>query len=272
MNPTDELFDRLQEIWRDLSNEQRTRLVATAAAMRTRPTMKINRSSDLAVTAFADDFATRLLVHHAATEQPLTKKAFEYAFRDASIAAGRSATLTESATHPGADVVVAGVGFALKTEGARDIKEDKIHISKLMEAAWMRPCRTGAEYLAAVRRHVVPHLRRYERVMVLRSFAAARSIPASKKQAMTDVTDAKRVGVLYVLVEIPRDLLLLIEALTPEDFSARTDTGTTGAWVKTTAGERVFRLYLDGSDEKVQIQHLLIDHCIEHGRWEIPVA
>ncbi len=43
----------------------------------------INPHSDLVVTDFESAFRTRLVFHDSVIEEPLNKKSFEYAFRDA---------------------------------------------------------------------------------------------------------------------------------------------------------------------------------------------
>ena len=101
----------------------------------------LNENSDIISSEFATNFSNRLLIHHATHTEKFAKKAFEYAFMNASIATGKSAKIISSSTNPGTDVVVDKVNFSLKTEASARINRKKITISKLMEARWIRECK-----------------------------------------------------------------------------------------------------------------------------------
>src|SRR5579859_3226656 len=74
------------------------------------PASDLLNNEDLAIY-----FTNRLLLHHAVQEEKFTKKAFEYALRDACRAAGKRAELIINPTHPGPDIDVDGVRYSLKT-------------------------------------------------------------------------------------------------------------------------------------------------------------
>jgi hypothetical protein len=76
--------------------------------------------------------------------------------------------------------------------------------------------------------------------------------------------------VLYTLIEIPKGRLMLIRGLSAHDFSPKNRYGGSGADVYD-GDVRVFRLYLDGSVEKVRIFSLRIDHCVVRARWRVPL-
>lgn len=80
-------------------------------------------------------------------------------------------------------------------------------------------------------------------------------------------------AVKYDLVEIPRDLLLLIGTLTVKDFSERTRQGGSSAsvYLPEDQTQPAFRLVLDGSDGKLTITGLRTNLCVTHGSWTIPV-
>lgn len=81
---------------------------------------------------------------------------------------GRATAVAPSRTTRFFDASVDGEQTALKTEGAKSMKADRLHISKLSEAAWIQDMRSGRtrrektmdEFLAAVARIFV--LRYYQ--------------------------------------------------------------------------------------------------------------
>jgi hypothetical protein len=241
---------RLEELVAALPSS-RVELLADMAHALQRPVVsEVALGSDLVTAEFNDDFSGRLLLFHAMHDAALTKKTFEYFFCGASRAAGRKATQTENGVHPGEDVVVDGVKFSLKTEGGKSISANALHISKLMEARWIRECRTGDDFCRLTHDRVLDHLRHYERIVSLRSF-----------QTKTHVS--------YELVEVARSLLDRVGALRPSDFSARTNNGSSSATVVDPQGRGLWVLSLDGSVEKVTVRSLDIGHCRVHARWRV---
>jgi hypothetical protein len=211
--------------------------------------VEINPASDLATPAFVEDFSGRLLTYHAFHEQKLTKKTFEYVFRGANQAANRTAVITGNSVNAGADIVVDGVAFSLKTEGAKSMSKGSITISKLMEARWIRDCKSQSDFSRQVTTKVVEHLREYERIITLRAF--------------------DRKGYFeYDLVEIPVALLLAVDTLQPSDFTDRTRSGGSSAKV-TCAGSDAFTLRLDGSVEKITVSGLRTSLCLHHATWRV---
>ncbi len=236
-----------------LTDGQRTLILEMSQYLRIPVERQILNGSDITVPAFVENFENRLLLHHATNDDKLKKKAFEFAFKRASQAAGRVATIVSSQTNPGADVIVDGVHFSCKTEGSSGIHPTRLTISKLMEARWIRECRTPKDFAKAVTGRVAHHLQQYQRIISLRGF----------DQPVTN-------SVFYELLEIPLDVLRACGGLTPRDFSPRTGSGGSSAWVSI-RGERVFRLILDGSVEKVTITNLSRDHCVCHAGWTVPL-
>ncbi len=226
-------------------------LIEMAKALNRQVSSTVNETSDIVTNQFNVDFTGRLLLFHAMHDAPLTKKTFEFFFCGASRASEKTAVQTANSVHPGEDVTVNNQKFSLKTESGSAIKRDEIHISKLMEARWIRECRTPIDFRNNVLHRVVEHLSGYERIISLRSF------------------DSGQKRIEYELVEIPRRLLMEIKSLKASDFSARTTNGSTSARVTNKSGSRVFTLALDGSVEKVTVRSLKISQCIIHGRWLI---
>ena len=213
----------------------------------------VNPASDFATPRFTANFRNRLLIHHATNEVKLTKKAFEYAFKGASEADGKSGRVTASDTFSGVDVTVNGTKFSLKTEASKDIRPAQITISKFTEARWIQQYATLEDLAREAANRIPAHLRHYDRMLVLR----ARELPASR--------------LLYEVVEVPLDLLRRTAALTAADFSSRTAQGGSSARVSVD-GKPAFTLRLDGSDGKITIAGLQIAFCIRHVSWLIPTV
>lgn len=244
-------FEVLRKAVAGLDPIQMKLLLEMSNAMRQDISETVNTESDILSSDFLADFKKRLCLYHVMHVEKLSKKAFEYLFLRASQAAGREAVLISGPTNPGKDIVVDGIDYSLKTEAADGINEKAITISKLMEARWIRECRTQADFSRETLARVGEHLSKYSRILMLRAF----SIPSS---------------IRYDLVEIPVELLMQISRLTPDDFGQRTASGGSSADVKI-GGEKLFCIRLDGSVEKVTIASLLVSACVFHGSWVVPV-
>jgi hypothetical protein len=190
-------------------------------------------------------------MHHAIHEERMNKRAFEYAFKYACEADHRRVRLNTDPINSAEDLWLDGEAFSLKTQADKNIKSGSIYIQKLMEARWIRDCSTQEEFAREASTRISKHLASYQRILVLRAFEYSRTL------------------VVYDLVEIPRDLLMRIGTLKPEDFSPRNKYGSSGANVYDERGV-AFRVLLDGSVEKVRIFNLRADRCKQHGQWRIP--
>ena len=228
-------------------------LMEVARTMMRQVEETINPDSDFATPRFTANFRNRLLIHHATNEARLSKKAFEYAFKGAFAADGKAGTITVSDTFSGVDVTIEGVKFSLKTEASKDIRADRITISKFTEARWIQQFSTLDDLAREAARRIPAHLSQYDRILVLR----ARDISATR--------------LLYEIAEIPRDVLGRVAALTSADFSPRTSQGGSSAKVAID-GRPAFTLRLDGSDGKITISGLQMEFCIRHVSWIIPTV
>lgn len=153
----------------------------------------INPKSDFATEQFAASFSDDLIFNHLSSTQPLTKDKFEYAMVSSFNEIGHSASKTISNTYPGQDITVDEHDWSLKTEAAKNIKRDEIHISKFMElgkGAW----ETVAD-LERMRQRMFDHMTRYERIFTLRCFR-------------TPINESE-IAYEYELVEIPKSVLLM---------------------------------------------------------------
>lgn len=272
----------MTNVWLALDDAQRRLIVDMAEGLNRQIDVMANSESDLVTNvAFFNRFTNGLLIHHATHRTPLKKENFETLVRDSAHEAGWSAVLGPSATHPGADITVQGVAFSLKTEAARRISATQIHISKFRESAATKPYTLSGEYAQYISTTVVQHLKQYERVLMLRARTVKPAIPRRSRRATqqsresnhgeaTDAPSDPFVGIEYSLVEIPIDLLRRIGLITAETIEVGT-TGSARATVTTEDGTAAFTLYFDGSDNKIQIQHLDINLCRVHGVWRVPI-
>lgn len=263
MAPADALAALVQAA-RTLPQEKLLLLGELAHAIGRPVASTVNPDSDIVSSAFNRDFSARLVLFHAMHDAALTKKTFEYLFCGSSRAAGRTARQTVSGTHPGEDVVVDGRKFSLKTEGGVSIRRDRVQISKLMEARWIRECRSRADFCSKAQAHIGAHLAHYERILCLRAFPEYATKPKNDDEIEMFATKVR-----YDLIELPDRLGALIMALEPADFTERTNNGSSTGKVHDKSGNKIFSLVLDGSVEKVTISGLVAKHCTEHASWEI---
>lgn len=246
-------LQQLIRVVTDLDPVQVELLTEVAAVMLRRVEEIINPISNLVTPRFAANFRNRLLIHHATNEAKLTKKAFEYAFKGASEADGKTGFITQSDTFSGFDVTIDGIRFSLKTEASKDIKADQITISKFTEARWIQQQTTLNELAREAASRIPAHLNNYDRILVLRA------------------RELSNVRLQYEIVEIPRDLLHRVAAFAAADFSPRTAQGGSSAKVMVN-GKPAFTLRLDGSDGKITIAGLQIAFCVRHASWIIPTV
>lgn len=244
-------LDDLIRNYSKLTSQQQGLVKEIIEYLRAEIRVEVEPISDLVDEDFANDFANRLLIHHATHIQKFKKKAFEFAFAESKLRQGHTVSIVDDPTHPGADVVIDETKFSLKTEAAKSIKKDKLTISKLMEARWIRDCKTGNDFANMTRERVLSHLDEYERIIVFRAF------------------DVEGPAVEYELIEIPVELLRKMENLTHDCFSKRTKNGSSSAKVSL-GGKVAFQLSFDGSVEKVTIRSLLVEYCRKHASWVIP--
>jgi hypothetical protein len=200
---------------------------------------------------FVEAIGDQLVLHHGANEKAVKGNTFEHVFRNAAQAVGHTASIVENPNAASADVYVDDMRFSLKTETAKRQSKIGVYIQKLMEARWIRDYETPAELAAAAAELIPEHLEQYDRIVLLRGKESSDSVN-------------------YTLVEIPKDILMLVANLVGNDFPPKNGYGGTSADVFKN-GVRVFRLRLDGSVEKVRLFLIRFDHCIVRARWSVPL-
>jgi hypothetical protein len=214
---------------------------------------EVNATTDFVSDSFAAEFGDLLLFHHNASAIAMSKDKFEFAMVDALTSSGFDATKMRNG-NPGADIIVDGVPWSLKTQANAAIKTDLLHISKFMELGKGRW--ETLEDLTLLREQMFEHLKSYERILVLRNLSRVREPDG-------------QVLYVYELVEIPK-LLLLSASNFPIIFStvSRQNPVPASSLVLAEDGSEAYRLYFDGGTErKLQIRAIRKDLCVVHATW-----
>lgn len=232
----------------DLDDAQIADALRIARGLR-RPVQEfINPASTVVTPKFAAEFRARLLSHHATHVKPLGRAEFENVFLAACRAVRRKVEPAPSATTRFWDVKVRGKRTSLKTEGAKAMKEDFLHISKLSEAAWIQDVRSAKDRHEHTMELIDDLLSAVEAMFVLR---------------IRPGTESR-----YELVEIPIGHFRRIKLLPRTDFSS----DAPRIPVRDDQGNTIMKICLDRSDAKVTIADLAKSACVVHATWTLAVA
>jgi len=211
-----------------------------------------NPKSDLVNDCLLAGFGDVLRIHHCFSAEAFTKDRFEFALErvanECRIKAQRAAR-----GNPGHDLNINGVPFSLKTQADKNIKVDRIHISKFMElgkGSWS----DKDDDLIGLREQFFAHMKSYERILTLRR--------------LPDIGFE-----LYELVEIPKALLLEAANGKLEMHHASKQMPKPGACTVSGPAGTKFQLYFDGGTErKLQVRVLDKGLCTVHATWKFPAA
>lgn len=230
---------------RHLSESQRDLVRRVMAQFALPCNFERNAKSDWITDSVLNHFGDALRTHHALSRQTLSKDRFEFALERALNMGGIKAELVHSRTNRGHDISVVGVPVSLKTEAAKGIKTDIIHVSKWMELG------KGFWKLSILRDVFLEHLASYERIFTLRCLQQG----PSKYH--------------YELVEIPKALLLEsakceLELMTDSKQDPQPGYGRVYGLDRALK----YELYFDGGTErKLQIRRLDKNLCTVHATW-----
>lgn len=195
------------------------------------------------------NFGDALRIHHGFSAEPFSKDKFEYVLAEVLKLSGRNAVLAPKG-NPGHDITVEDVRISLKTQADKNIKQDKIWVSKFME---LGKGQWGSDPgdLVGLRRQFLNHLENYDRILSLR---------ALKKAPNWN----------YELVEIPIELLKSVQSGRLEMKLESPQNPKPGyCHVLGYDGRKLFELYFDGGTErKLQIRNLTKQACVVHATWQ----
>lgn len=210
-------------------------------------------TSDLIDDNSLRDFGDALRIHHSFSAESFSKDKFEYVLEKTLKMNGRIATLSGRGRR-GYDIMIDGVKVSLKTQADKEIKKDKIWISKIRElgsGVWG----DNPDDLIGLRQMFLDHMQDYERIFTLRTLSRAPNWH-------------------YELVEIPKALLALAEFGELEMKINSTQLPKPGyCFVRGEDGKLLFQLYFDaGGERKLQLQHLQKNECVVHASWKFTVG
>lgn len=205
--------------------------------------------SDLFDKGILENFGDALRIHHSFSMEPFSKDKFEYVLCNVLILGGHAAVLAPKGNR-GHDLSIGQVKLSLKTQADKDIRLNRIWISKFMELGkgeWG----DNPSQLQGLLDQFINHLASYDRILVLRTLSKA---PNWK----------------YELVEIPKSILLearngLLEMMLeskqyPKPGYCR---------VYDNQQQLYYELYFDGgSERKLQIKSLDKSICRVHATWD----
>lgn len=206
-------------------------------------------NSDIISESALKDFGDILRIHHCFSREPFSKDKFEFALEAVLKTSGVDAQLAPRGQR-GYDIKITGQNVSLKTEAARAIRADFLHISKFMELG-------GGHWgddpndLLGLRQQFFNNLESIDRILVLR--ALTKGEPDYQ----------------YELVEIPKNLLEMASSGRLEMRTESTQYPKPGYCVVEDAGDTLFSLYFDGGGErKLQIKSLKKALCRVHASWQ----
>lgn len=192
-------------------------------------------------------------IHHSFSKEPFSKDKFEYTLEKAFILSGFNAKLASKGNR-GHDIIINDKKVSLKTQADKNIKENKIHISKFMELG------KGEWILSELRKQFINHIKKYDLIYSLRCLS-------SDDERNNSVWS-------YELVNIPKSLL--IEAKTGKliemnESKQNPKPGYCNIY-DSTGKDNKFQLYFDGGTErKLQIKNLKKDYCILVAKWKFAI-
>lgn len=203
--------------------------------------------SDLFDDETLQNFGDALRIHHSFSNEAFTKDKFEYVFEKVLNMSGHEAALA-SRGNRGHDITVDGTTISLKTQANRNIRTDRIWISKFMELGggnWG----DDPDDLIGLRDSYLAHLQGYDRVFTLRTLRRAPDW-------------------FYELVEIPK---VLLESAADGELEMKLDGRQfpkPGYCYVPSRTVQHFQLYFDGGGErKLQIKNLEKSECKVHATW-----
>lgn len=207
-----------------------------------------NPISDVVSERMLGDFGDVLRLHHCFSREPFSKDKFEYALENVLQEEGINASLAQRGQR-GYDISIGAENFSLKTEAAKAIRTETIHISKFMELG-------GGQWgddpndLLGLRAQFFVALSSVQRIFILR--ALRKGAPEY----------------FYELVEIPKTLLEKSSNGRFEMMVGSTQFPKPGYCYVEENGALLFSLYFDGGGErKLQIKGLRKELCVVHASW-----
>lgn len=147
-----------------------------------------NQASVLISERLMEDFGDVLRLHHCFSREPFSKDKFEYALENVLNADGIIKATLAARGQRGYDIRIQDENYSLKTEAAKAIRSEIIHVSKYMELGGGQWGDNPAD-LVGLRAQFLNALAKVQRILILRAL----------RKGTPDY--------FYELVEIPKSLL-----------------------------------------------------------------
>ncbi len=157
----------------ELSDSQLSWMEGVIRQFAMKPDLSCNPRSDFISDCVLEMFGDAFQIHHCLSTEALSKDRFKYALDRVLNHCGIPSTHADKC-NPGHDITIGGTPFSLKTEAAKGIKPDRIHISKFMELG------KGEWELSLLRDRFFNHMKSYERILQLRRLRQC-AVVANKK-------------------------------------------------------------------------------------------
>lgn len=125
-----------------VTEAEKRRVNEFISALRTDCTPAMHPKSELNSPEFEIEFRSKLLTHHCFMGSPLFMESFDSAFVAACKQAGHKTSVAPEGQRFW-DITLNGRKISLKSSKAQSLRENKLTISKLTEAAWIQDCRTA---------------------------------------------------------------------------------------------------------------------------------
>lgn len=251
---TDEKKDRIEKLIKTIPSLTEGQLYWLNKVIQTfdNPCQFKIEQSNLLDKVTLENFGDALRIHHSFSAESFSKDKFEYVFEKVLKMSGHKAMLAPKGNR-GHDITIDNVQVSLKTQADKNIREDKVWISKFMELG-QGEWGDKENDLIGLRKSFLNHLKNYDRILILRSLEKG---PQWR----------------YELVEIPKALMEDAKNGGLEMKKESTQYPKPGyCYVRSPRGEDIYQLYFDGgSERKLQVKNLLKSYCTIHATWEFLV-
>lgn len=210
------------------------------ASMRA-PCSEIFDGEPLLSAGFAQEFRAAISIHHYYLRATLGTNFFEAAFKKAATVAGHHVRVAPDGCRFW-DIELDGRKISLKSSAAASIRVDKLHISKLCEAAWIQDVRGAALREDATKRLFAEYTSLVDSIIQLRYF---------------------RKTCTYEMVQMSSELLRQVADVPRIEFAP--DGPSIGIPVGQIPPD--FTLKLDRSDSKITLANINKNVCRVLGTW-----
>lgn len=239
-------IDELLKLFSELNDNQKFWVKRVIDSLRAKSTIEIHNTSVLSDNIY-QGFGDALKIHHSFSIEPFSKDKFEYVLEKVCQLNGYDAKLAPKG-YRGHDITIENTKYSLKTQADKNIRKNKLWISKFMELGkddWS----DKLSDLINLRNTFLKHLDYYDRILSLRAIQKA--------------PDWK-----YELVEIPKKLLQKAKNGKLEMKLDSKQFPKPGYCYVTQGDKELYQLYFDaGSERKLQIKNLSKAYCNVWASW-----